>query len=68
MAGRSLGVWDLVTLGATNVVCLVGGLFAGLLLDRHLNALPLYTLVGLATGMVCGCAITYWRIRQFLHG
>ena len=68
MAQRSLGVWELVTLGATNVGCLVGGLVIGLVLDRRLDALPLYTLICLAVGLVLGCTISYVRIRQFLHG
>ncbi|MCA1682682.1 MAG: AtpZ/AtpI family protein [Actinobacteria bacterium] len=68
MAQRSLGVWELVTLGATTLGCLVGGLVIGLVLDKHLDTLPLYTLVGLALGLVCGCGVTYVRVRQFLHG
>jgi F0F1-type ATP synthase assembly protein I len=68
VAQRPLGVWELVTLGTTNVGCVVGGLVAGLLLDRRLGALPLYTLVGLAAGILCACVITYVRIRQFLRG
>ncbi|MGB9376718.1 MAG: AtpZ/AtpI family protein [Mycobacteriales bacterium] len=67
MAGRGLGVWDLVTLGATLVGCLVGGLVIGLLLDHRFDALPLYTLVGIAVGIVSGAAITYLRIREFLR-
>jgi F0F1-type ATP synthase assembly protein I len=68
VANRTIGVWELVRLGATNVGCLVVGLVAGLLLDKRWDALPTYTLVGLAAGIVCGVAVTYVRIRQFLHG
>ncbi len=68
MAKQTIGVWELDRLGATNVGCLVAGLVAGLLLDKRLDALPTYTLVGLAAGIVCGVAVTYVRIRQFLHG
>lgn len=67
MTGRSLGVWDLVTLGATLVGCIVGGLVVGLLLDERLDALPVYTLVGIAVGIVSGAAVTYFRIRDFLR-
>ncbi len=67
MAGRSLGVWDLVTLGATLAGCLVAGLAIGLLLDQRLDALPVYTLVGITVGIVSGGAVTYLRIRQFLR-
>lgn len=68
MAQRPVGVWELVTLGATSVGCLVGGLVIGLVLDRRLDSLPLYTLIGLAVGLVLACSISYVRIRQFLHG
>lgn len=68
MANPTIGVWELVRLGATNVGCLVVGLILGLLLDRRLDSLPAYTLVGLTTGIVCGVAVTYVRIRRFLHG
>lgn len=67
MAGRTLGMWDLVTLGGTLVGCLVGGLIIGLLLDKWLDALPLFTLVGIAVGIVSGGGVTYLRIREFLH-
>ncbi len=67
MAGRTLGVWDLVTLGGTLLGCLVGGLVIGLLLDRQFDALPVYTLVGIAVGIVSGGVVTYLRIREFLR-
>jgi hypothetical protein len=68
VAQRPLGVWELVTLGATTVGCLVGGLLVGLALDAHLETLPVWTLIGLIVGIVCASAITYVRIRQFLRG
>ncbi len=68
MASPSIGVWELVRLGATNVGCLVVGLVLGLLADKQFDALPTYTLVGLAAGIICGVAVTYARIRNFLHG
>lgn len=60
--------WELVTLGATTVACIVGGLVVGLLLDRHFDALPMYTLVGIAVGIVSACVISYLRIRDYLKG
>lgn len=68
MAQRSLGVWELVTLGATSVGCLVVGLIGGLVIDGRLKTLPLYTLIGLTLGIVCGSAVAYRKIRQFLRG
>lgn len=67
MAGRTLGVWDLVTLGGTLLGCLVGGLVVGLLLDQWRDTLPVFTLVGIALGIVSGSVVTYVRIREFLH-
>jgi len=68
VAQQPLGVWELVTLGATAVGCLVGGLLVGLALDGHLGTLPVWTLIGLTAGIVCASVITYVRIRQFLRG
>lgn len=68
MAQRSLGVWELVTLGATTVGCLVVGLLGGLALDARLDTLPVCTLIGLTVGIVCGGLVSYVRIRQFLRG
>ncbi len=68
MANRGIGVWELVALGATNLGCLVVGLVVGLLLDNRFDSLPACTLAGLGAGIVCGVAVTYLRIRQFLHG
>ena len=59
-------VWQLVTLGGTFVGCLVGGLVIGLLLDRVLQTLPVFTLIGLGVGMVGACLAGYVRIRPFL--
>ena len=68
VAGRPPSVWDLVTLGGTLAGCIVGGLVVGLLLDQRLDALPVYTLVGIAVGIVSGGAVTYLRMREFLRG
>ncbi len=68
MARRPLGVWELVTLGATSVGCLVVGLLGGLALDARLDSLPVCTLIGLTVGIGCGSAVAFLRIRQFLRG
>ena len=60
-----LGLWQLVTLGSVLVACLVGGLALGLLLDERFDTLPVFVLIGLGTGMVCGFLICYLRIRRF---
>ena len=65
---RQPSVWTLITLGGTNVACLVVGLGGGYLLDRRFHTLPAFVLVGLALGVVCGVVISYVRIRSFLKG
>ena len=60
-----VGLWQLVTLGSVLVACLVGGGALGLWLDERFGTLPLYVLIGLGTGMVCGFLICYRRIRRF---
>jgi F0F1-type ATP synthase assembly protein I len=62
----SFGLWELVTLGSVMVACLVGGLGVGLVVDQHLDTLPVFTLVGLGVGMVAGALISYRRIRHYL--
>ncbi len=67
MAARSQpSAWDLLTLGATNAVCVVGGIGIGWLVDHAAGTLPVFILVGLGLGIVAGCLITYRRIRPYL--
>lgn len=61
----SATLWDLVTLGSVMVVCLVGGLALGIWLDQRFDTLPLFALIGLGAGMVCGSLISYLRIRRY---
>jgi F0F1-type ATP synthase assembly protein I len=66
MAQDSLGIWQLVSLGGTLLGCLVGGLVIGLLVDRAADTLPVFTVIGVAVGMVSACLIGYVRVREFL--
>ena len=66
MAQDSLGIWQLVSLGGALVGCLVGGLVVGLLVDRVVDTLPVFTVIGVAVGMVGACLIGYVRVRDFL--
>jgi F0F1-type ATP synthase assembly protein I len=61
-----VGIWQLVTLGGTLLGSLVGGLVIGLLVDRGTHTTPVFTLVGLGVGMVCGGLVGYVRVRGFL--
>lgn len=58
---------DLVGLGGLIVGCVVVGLGAGLLVDHAAGTSPVFTLVGIAAGMVGG-AVGFWlRVRRFLR-
>ncbi len=63
---RQLGVWGLVTMGATMVGSLVGGLVIGLLVDHSLDTSPLFALVGLALGIVGAAVSLSLRVRRYL--
>ena len=45
-------VLQLVGVGWYVVICIIGGLFGGLWLDRRLDVLPVFTLVGVVLGTV----------------
>jgi ATP synthase protein I len=45
-------VLQLVGVGWYVAICVIGGLFGGLWLDRKLNVLPVFTLVGIVLGTV----------------
>ncbi len=56
----------LLSFGFTIAGCLVAGLGAGSLADRALDTLPVFTLVGLALGIVAACCYTYAKLQQYL--
>lgn len=60
------GVWELLTLGATNAVCVVGGMGIGWLVDHAVGTTPVFIFVGLGLGVVAGCLISYNKIRHYL--
>ena len=45
-------VLQLVGVGWYVAICVIGGLFGGLWLDRKLDVLPVFTLVGIVLGTV----------------
>lgn len=58
---------DLVGLGGLIAGCVVLGLVVGLLVDHAAGTTPIFTLVGIAAGMVAG-AVGFWaRVRRFLR-
>ena len=56
----------LLGLGAATAAILVVGLGIGWLVDRVVNTLPAFTLVGLALGIVGAGGFIYTKFTQFL--
>ncbi len=56
----------LLSFGLTTAGCLVAGLGAGWLADRALDSLPVFTLVGLALGIIATCCYIYAKLKQYL--
>ena len=57
MAQRGPTTGELIALGSTIVGSVVGGLVIGVLLDRHFQTTPVFTLIGIGLGMV-GAALS----------
>ncbi len=53
-------------LGLTVALCLVGGAAIGYLIDALAHTAPLFTLIGLAFGVVIAVASTVSTIRRYL--
>lgn len=57
---------DLLSFGVTTAACLVVGLMLGWLTDAALDTLPVFTLVGLALGIVGSGLYIYREFKKFL--
>ncbi|MBO0869924.1 MAG: AtpZ/AtpI family protein, partial [Micromonosporaceae bacterium] len=55
--------WDLLSLGAANAVCIVGGLGIGWLVDRIAGTAPIFLFVGLVLGIAAGIMFSYSKLR-----
>jgi F0F1-type ATP synthase assembly protein I len=62
----SLGVWQLVGLGALFVGNVVAGLVLGWFADRHFGTSPVFVLSGIAIGIVTAFISAWLRIKPFL--
>jgi hypothetical protein len=67
-SGRLLspGALAFLMLGLTVALCLVGGAAIGYLIDALAHTSPLFTLIGLAFGVVVAVASTVSTIRRYL--
>jgi hypothetical protein len=59
---------ELLGLGGLVVGCLVCGFAVGEFVDDRLGAAPVFTLVGIASGLAAGSWVSWLRIRQSLRG
>ena len=59
---RSLGM--LATVGITFVVVTAGATIGGYFLDRWLGTIPLFTLIGIAVGVVAGFRDLFRTIKR----
>ncbi|MHB8339716.1 MAG: AtpZ/AtpI family protein [Mycobacteriales bacterium] len=62
------GLATLLGIGSLSGVCVAAGVFSGLAVDQRLGSTPLFTIVGLACGIVGAAFASYRVIRRYLKG
>jgi hypothetical protein len=60
------GLFTLAGMGVSIAICVAGGVGLGLVLDGSTHRSPLFTLLGLAVGVVLAVAVAYLEIKRFL--
>lgn len=60
------GLSDLFTFGMSTAACLVVGMALGWLTDAALDTLPVFTLIGLAVGIVATGLYIYAKLKKYL--
>jgi hypothetical protein len=63
---RSPDLFTLLGMGVTAALCLAAGLVVGIVLDDHYRSSPVFTLIGLAVGVVMAIVAVYEQVRRFL--
>jgi hypothetical protein len=56
----------LAGMGISVAVCVAGGVALGLYLDGRAHRSPLFTLVGLAVGILFGLGLAYVQIKRLM--
>jgi hypothetical protein len=67
VAGRSPRPAELIGLGSTVVVLVVGFTVLGWFLDSRFHTSPALVFTGLAVGIVTACLVSYSQFRKFLQ-
>ena len=63
---NSPGLFALAGMGLSIAVCVAGGVGLGIYLDGITHHSPLFTLLGLATGVAVAVVLAYLQIKRFL--
>ena len=58
-------VWRLVGVGSTMAGLVAGGMLLGFLIDSRAHTVPVFTLTGLALGIVATCWYGYLKFRRY---
>jgi F0F1-type ATP synthase assembly protein I len=66
--GQGLRGRDLIGLGGLLAGAVIGGLVVGLVIDDHAGTEPVFTLIGVFSGIVAGGAGFWIRVRSALRG
>lgn len=67
MPGRSPRPAELIGLGSTVVVLVVGFTVLGWFADGWFHTSPALVFIGLAVGIVTACLVSYSQFRKFLQ-
>jgi len=63
---RPPDLFTLLGMGVTAALCLAVGLIVGIVLDDRYRSSPVFTLIGLAVGVVMAIVAVYEQVRRFL--
>ncbi len=64
--GNGPDLSDLLSFGMATAACLIAGLALGWFVDATLDTLPVFTLVGLALGIIATCWYIYAKLMKYL--
>jgi F0F1-type ATP synthase assembly protein I len=57
---------SLAGLGISIAICVAGGVLLGLYVDEKAHTSPVFVLIGLLLGVVCGVGLAYVEIKRLL--
>ncbi len=66
MPSRPASPRELLGVGSAIAVLIAGGMLLGWFIDSQADTLPIFSLVGLAAGIVAACFYGYVKFRRFM--